>query len=554
MDLILAIISAQAIRPYFGIFSMINSFKTLFEARELKFQQERLFRGECVDLEARITTDGVMDALSGYEISGVYQPTDELSGPFYPLDAEIVNGKAVLHWKNTNDFGKNAYNVWGLLTKDEESSYPICWRLSFQHSPSFPLSSVDPIPRAIDFSQYDLINAPWLPISALDEIKDDIVLSALEQVDGRYLPLSGGVLSGTIEATNFVAEAGRGVNVGNYNEIEDNGIAVGVNSKAYHGSIAIGNGVEAESGWGNINIGLGSYSTGSNGIGIGQSAEAASFGVVVGMHSKASSPGAVAIGTGAYATANNAIQLGSNVIDDSTWNSQYNTTPHSLRVLDKMVLSGDNLTLDRERVPYLSDYVKTDELTAYAQLSDLENIDIDGMSACLSSNEFADEAYLSVDPFGDPDMNLVSMQDFGKKLNDILMLLKRESSIPTTRNDLYCYAKYDDGSIWYHHQGVGIYSGTIPNKPSVVKVLIQKTKDNPSNQFWLANDSFNGCVQLTELSIPKIVTDIGLSAFTDCPAVLTFEERTMAEVQAIGNYPWNIPTGQGRIICTDGTL
>lgn len=144
---------------------MINFFETLFEARERKFQQEKLFRGESVDLVARITTDGVLDQLSDYQISGVYQPTDNLSGPFYPMDAEIVDGKAILHWTGDNDFGKTSYNVWGLLTKDGKAAYPVCWRLNMAHSPSYPLSSVDPIPRTIDFSQYDLLNAPWLPLS-----------------------------------------------------------------------------------------------------------------------------------------------------------------------------------------------------------------------------------------------------------------------------------------------------------------------------------------------------------------------------------------------------
>jgi hypothetical protein len=145
---------------------MINTFRTLFEARERKFQQERLFRGESVDLVARITTDGVMDTLSGYSISGVYQPVgDDPEGLTYTLDAEISDGKAILHWTDENDFGKTAYNVWGLLMKDGKAAYPIAWRLNFANSPSYPIDEINPLVRTIDFDKYDLLNAPWVPLS-----------------------------------------------------------------------------------------------------------------------------------------------------------------------------------------------------------------------------------------------------------------------------------------------------------------------------------------------------------------------------------------------------
>ena len=145
---------------------MINSFETLFEARERKFQQERLFRGESVDLVARITTDGVLDNLSNYTISGVYQPVgDDPEGLTYTVDSEIRDGKAILHWTNDNDFGKTAYNVWGLLMKDGKGAYPIAWRLNFANSPSYPIDEINPLVRTIDFDKYDLLNAPWVPLS-----------------------------------------------------------------------------------------------------------------------------------------------------------------------------------------------------------------------------------------------------------------------------------------------------------------------------------------------------------------------------------------------------
>lgn len=117
---------------------MINTFETLFEARERRQQIERIFHGESVDLVAKITTDGVPNELDGYAISGFYQPTTDDS-VWYTLNGEVSqNGTVVLHWTPDKDIGSDSYNVWGCLSKGSERSYPAFWRLDMGYSPSLP--------------------------------------------------------------------------------------------------------------------------------------------------------------------------------------------------------------------------------------------------------------------------------------------------------------------------------------------------------------------------------------------------------------------------------
>ena len=350
---------------------MINIFETSFEARDRRFQIEKLYHGETVDLVGVVTTNGVPQNIMGYVVSGVFQPTSMNGSPdFYELSADIVDNKVIVHWEKGKDFGENSYMVWALLTDGDNASYPIAWRLDMAYSPSYPLSSLDPIPKTIDFDKYDLLNAPWLPLSDVQSVKEDVLLSVSE----GFLPLSGGTIDGElvvtseISAQNFTASIARGVSIGD-SSVSDNGVVIGFNSGTSQGSVAIGNGIQSD-GFGNTNIGLGSKSKGDFGIAIGQATEVSSVGIAIGYDSKASVPGAVAMGTSAKATAKNAIQIGSTVDDGSSWTEQVNSVPHSLKVMDKMVLSGDNLTLDPERVPYLSNYeTKADAATEHQTLS-----------------------------------------------------------------------------------------------------------------------------------------------------------------------------------------
>lgn len=323
---------------------MINAFKTTFEARELKQQTERLYHGESVDLIADITTDGISDSLDGYSVSGIYQPVDEISSDlFYSMDAEIRNGEVVLHWNHENDFGRDAYNVWGLLCKEGEASYPVSWRISLERSPSYPVSPApEPLPVMLDFSKYTLLNAPWLTLTDAQEMSGELE----RQIDGmsaelsdyaeknalsNYLPLSGGVVSGDFGVENMLSTTGSAICFG-----RNQTIGGGVNT-------AIGHNVELS----------------SFGVGVGATAKAYNSSIAIGpLGASATGKSSIAIGRSAVASADNAIQIG---------NYGKNGTPNSLQVFDKMVLSGDNLTLDPERIPYLSDYATSDSLSACAK-------------------------------------------------------------------------------------------------------------------------------------------------------------------------------------------
>lgn len=352
----------------------INIFETSFEARDRRYQVEKLYHGETVDLVGVITTDGVLKNITGYSVQGVFQPTTKQgTDEFYELSADIVDNKVIVHWDKGKDFGEPSYMVWALLTDGDDASYPIVWRLDMAYSPNFPLSALDPIPKTIDFSKYELLNAPWAMLSDFQDLQEDVSelsdgLSAyakkedIPEVEGKYLPLSGGTVTGTLsvdgsfQSSNFKADAGVG-------------IMIGYNAKAKTGSIAIGsssNVTNAHYAGSNVAIGtsakIGSSSETDCGVAIGIGATVnGNYGIAIGHSADAEGDNSIAIGSSGSrvrAVAPESIQIGG--LSNGLWTP--NNTPHSLKVFDKMVLSGDNLTLDPERVPYLSNYAKTEDI------------------------------------------------------------------------------------------------------------------------------------------------------------------------------------------------
>lgn len=320
---------------------MINVFETSFEARERRFQIEKLYHGETVDLVGTITTDGVLKNITGYTVQGVFQPTTaQGSDQFYELSADIVDNKVVVHWEKGKDFGEPSYMVWALLTDGDDASYPIAWRLDMAYSPNFPLSALDPIPKAIDFSKYELLNAPWVELSAVGDLP--------------YLPLSGGTVTGTLsvdgsfQSSNFKGDATVGIMIGYNAKAKAGSIAIGSSSNvtnAHFGDSNVAIGTAAKIGESSetdcaVAIGHGTIVNGNHGIAIGQAADAKG----------ANSIAIGSSGSRVQALAPESIQIGG--LSNGLWTP--NNTPHSLKVFDKMVLSGDNLTLDPERVPYLS--------------------------------------------------------------------------------------------------------------------------------------------------------------------------------------------------------
>ncbi len=76
----------------------------------------------------------------------------------------------------------------------------------------------------------------------------------------------------------------------------------------------------------------------------------------------------------------------------------------------------------------------------------------------------------------------------------------------------------------------------------------------PSGVTRIGGNAFYECSSLASLTIPEGVIYIGTMAFSGCPATcdITFA-KPMAEVSAMGNYPWGISSG-AVIHCTDGDL
>lgn len=148
---------------------MINNFNTVFEAREDRLQIENAFHGECIDFVAKVTTDGVLDSLQYYTAKGLYQAMDTLSADvWYPIRTDISGDCVVLHWTPSNDLGSDSYRIYCLMEKPGETAYPLVWRLNLAYSPGYPAHAVDPIPQQIDFSRYDLLNAPWIEATETD--------------------------------------------------------------------------------------------------------------------------------------------------------------------------------------------------------------------------------------------------------------------------------------------------------------------------------------------------------------------------------------------------
>lgn len=187
---------------------MINSFGTTFEAREDKLQIENAFHGECIDFVAKVTTDGVPNDLQYYTVHGMYQAADTLSSDvWYPIQAALSGNSVVLHWTPANELGSDSYLIYCLMEKPNETAYPLVWRLNLQHSPGYPANPVDPIPHQIDFSQYDLLNAPWIEATETDTewIVDKIVKVEgldLTSLSTQDIVIAGGSLFDAVSSIN----------------------------------------------------------------------------------------------------------------------------------------------------------------------------------------------------------------------------------------------------------------------------------------------------------------------------------------------------------------
>lgn len=562
----------------------INSFHTLFDARERKFQTEKIFQGEDVDLVAAITNDGVPQDLTGYTVTGYYQPTDypgtDNASLFYSVNAEISQDKksVIVHWTYDKDFGKTGYMVWALLSKDSEHSYPVAWKINLAHSPGYPAGETpEPIPQTIDFNNYELLNAPWLPLTGGTVTGNVTVNGVLDSTDIKVT--KDGV------AQVFIGN-GAGETTGNTNH---GGVAIGWNAKtAGNASVAIGMGAECK---GEVAIGVRANAGGAGGIAIGESAltnkrEGAegSNSICIGNSAFARSTDSIAIGTYARVmeNCNGAIQIGG-----FSGFSCNNSVPNSVQIYNQQVFqpvgtpSYDpaqwNLVLVKERAPW-----------------------------AVRKNE--DIAFLATDWSGNPDMSKINLVDIAVAVNKCVAAITGKT-IPTgtlpsdttvthfiltdgtevtsdltefdewTVNDVVMNSPYDrpngDGRVESIVLGSGVTTlghhafATFANLLSIDMSRATGITDIPARCFYecpklntivlppnvltLSDAAFGLCYQLRKMTIPASVTGIDTWTFHNDTPTLTFTGRTMAQIQAMGNYSWHLGTG-ATLVGTDGTI
>ena len=67
----------------------------------------------------------------------------------------------------------------------------------------------------------------------------------------------------------------------------------------------------------------------------------------------------------------------------------------------------------------------------------------------------------------------------------------------------------------------------------------------PTGVISIGHFAFANCHNLMSVKIPRSVNSIGYRAFYDCNSlILTFQNRTLADVQTIENYPWGLNESQ----------
>lgn len=562
----------------------INQFTTVFEARERKFQTEKIFQGEDVDLVARITNDGVPQDLTGYSVTGYYQPTDypgtDNASVFYSLTAEISQDKksVIVHWTYDKDFGKPSYTVWALLTKGDEHVYPVSWKVNLAHSPGYPAGETpEPIPQTLDFSQYNLVNDIWLR-------------------------LTGGTVDGNVEITGKFKSNDIKVNDSSVTQVvigKDAGpatgapaamIAIGYNAASNPFGVAIGTSSDVSTN-GDVALGFSAKGTGFLGTALGNGAKATGpVSIAIGHHTESTNSGSLAIGYGANSKADNAIQIGAYTSYDGEGayvNPCNNTTANSVQIFNKQVFY---TTGTPSSDPNTSDLILVPERAPWA------------------AHANPDIAFLATDWSGNPDMSKITSMDLAVALNKCIAAITGKT-IPTgtlpsdttvshfiltdgtdvtssltqfdefTVNDVVMNSPGDhangDGKVESivlganvttlgHHAFSGfanLLSIDMSRATSITSIPARcfyvspklNTVVLPPNVTELSDASFGLCPQFRTMTIPASVSFIDYWVFHDDVPTLTFTGRTMAQVEDMDNYSWHLGTG-AKCVCTDGTI
>lgn len=152
------------------------------------------------------------------------------------------------------------------------------------------------------------------------------------------------------------------------------------------------------------------------------------------------------------------------------------------------------------------------------------------------------------------------------KINEMLAQLNGNAH---AKDPALTYIKYDDGSLSALTVSGSLTSNTIPNKAEMVYAEVgnqvtaivgesfkysPKLKEVklPTSVVRLDGSGFQQMNQGIAVNVPNSVSSIGGYVFSNSNNLsVTFDDRTMAEVQAMDGYYWRI---SGKIICTDGTI
>ena len=560
----------------------INEFHTLFDARERKVQTEKIYQGEAVDLVAKLTNDGVLVDLTGYTTTGYYQPTDyqgtDQASLFYSVNAEISSGKIIVHWTPDKDFGKTAYQIWALVNKTGDESYPVCWKLNLAHSPGYPAGETpEPIPQTIDFNDYTLLNAPWLPLAG-GTCTGNVTINANLTANK--------VVSNDMKVNDSnVTQVWIGNGAGQADGANGGAIAIGYNAKSNPMGVAIGTAADVGEN-GGLAVGFGAKATGQYGVCMGNSSATGTMSLAAGYQSEAKNGGTIALGYHAHARADNAIQIGTYTSGAST-SPCYNDTANSVQFFQHQVFqttgnptsspSTSNLVLVKERAPW-----------------------------AVQKNE--DISFLATDWSGNPDMSKINLMDIAVAVNKCVAAITGKS-IPTgtlpsdttvshfiltdgtdvtssltefdewTVNDVVMNSPGDrtngDGRVQSIILGANVTTlghhafATFANLLSIdmsrataitdipARCFYESQKLNtvvlPPNVLTLSDAAFGLCYQLRKMTIPASVTGIDSWTFHQDTPTLTFTGRTMAQIQAMGNYSWRLGAG-ATLVGTDGTI
>lgn len=186
---------------------MTNSlikYNTTFESTNNLPMQIVLGHGENADLVANFTDNGIPVSLSGYTARALFQPKSQWgTDNWYECPCEISGDTATAHWGDAYDNGDNAVKLFMHLSKDGKVAYPAIYNIGLFATPGYTPGSIEPVQKTLDFSEYELVNAPWVETSDyssdLSSIRSDI--SGLDGVAVKSIEYTG---SNKIQVKQFL--------------------------------------------------------------------------------------------------------------------------------------------------------------------------------------------------------------------------------------------------------------------------------------------------------------------------------------------------------------